>query len=290
MKALADYVHSKGLKLGIYSSPGLKSCAGFPGSYGHIRQDARTWAAWGIDYVKYDLCSGEAFYHTPYDVQAVYQQMGEALQATDRPIVYSLCEYGRFDVGSWGRKVGGNLWRTTRDISDTYDSMATIGFGANADPKYAGPGGWNDLDMLEVGNGGMTDDEYRTHLTLWAMRAAPLLTGNDLRSMTPATVAVLTNKGVIAVDQDRLGEAGHKVSGDDKGEIWTRNLADGSMAVALFNRTAAPDEMAVQWSEMGVPGGAKARDLWAEHDLGQVGDAYSTTVPAHGVVLLRVGG
>ncbi|MGH9882487.1 MAG: glycoside hydrolase family 27 protein, partial [Pyrinomonadaceae bacterium] len=182
MKALADYVHGKGLKLGIYSSPGPNTCAGYEGSYGHEAQDARTFAAWGIDYLKYDWCGARAIY-TDEEMPAIYQKMGDALLASGRPIVYSLCQYGRLDVWKWGADVGGNLWRTTGDIRDTWDSMTRIGFSQNELAPWAKPGHWNDPDMLEIGNGGMSETEYQTHMSLWAMLAAPLLAGNDLRNM-----------------------------------------------------------------------------------------------------------
>jgi alpha-galactosidase len=288
MKALADYLHARGLKLGLYSSPGPKSCAGYPGSYGHVEQDARTWAAWGVDYLKYDLCSGEAFYHTPETVQAVYQQMGEALQATGRPIFYSLCEYGRFDVGSWGRRVGGNLWRTTGDISDDYATMSKIGFDKNGAPHNGGPGGWNDPDMLEVGNGGMTLDEYRTHMSLWALMAAPLLLGDDVRTVQPDILSILNNRDVIAIDQDRLGRQGLPVRRADDIEIWTRPLADGAVAVGLFNRSAQPRTVTVNWGELGLPPHRKLHDVWRGVDLGAGGDSFKGDIPAHGVILLRL--
>ncbi|TWB46007.1 glycoside hydrolase family 27 protein [Nitrospirillum pindoramense] len=284
MKALADYVHARGLKLGIYSSPGPKTCAGYAGSYGHVEQDARTWAEWGVDYLKYDLCSGEGFYHTAETVRAVYQQMGAALNATRRPIVYSLCEYGRFDVGAWGRDVGGNLWRTTGDIEDSYASMAAIGFDKNGVPRHTGPGGWNDPDMLEVGNGGMTTEEYRTHISLWALMAAPLLMGNDARSMTRDTLALLGNAEVIAIDQDPLGRQGLPVRKRDGMEIWTRPLADGSVAVGLFNRTDTPVAITADWPALGLGDHPKVRDLWAHRS---VAPNAAHMVPAHGVVLLR---
>jgi len=290
MKALADYVHAKGLKLGLYSSPGPKSCAGYPASYGHVEQDAKTWAAWGVDYLKYDLCSGEAFYHTPQTVQAVYQQMGEALQATGRPILFSLCEYGRFDVGSWGRKVGGNLWRTTGDITDDYARMATIGFDMNGAPHNGGPGGWNDPDMLEVGNGGMNLDEYRTHMSLWALMAAPLLLGDDVRSVQPDILALLSNRDVIAIDQDRLGRQGLPVRKLGDVEIWTRTLSGGALAVGVFNRSASPKTVIVDWAEMGLKPPSRLRDVWRETDLTAGQKTITREIPAHGVVLLTLDG
>jgi len=288
MKRLADYLHSRGLELGIYSSPGPKSCAGYLGSYGHVTQDAQTWADWGIDYLKYDLCSGEGFYHTSETVRATYQQMGAALQATGRPIVYSLCEYGRFDVGTWGRKVGGNLWRTTRDISDNYSSMAKIGFDQTAPPENAGPGGWNDPDMLEIGNGGMTADEYRTHMSLWSLLSAPLLLGNDIRSIAPETLAIVANAEVIAIDQDPLGRQARMARRVGETEIWIKPLADGSSAVGVFNRSTAPAQLSVSWSELGLDAQPRVRDLWKHADLQSAGGSMTADMPAHGVVLVKV--
>ena len=290
MKRLADYLHARGLKLGIYSSPGPRSCAGLTGTYGHVAQDAKTWAEWGIDYLKYDLCSGEAFYHTYETVRAVYQQMGTALQATGRPFVYSLCEYGRFNVGTWGRKVGGNLWRTTGDISDNYASMAQIGFDKTAPPENAGPGGWNDPDMLEVGNGGMSSDEYRTHLSLWSLLSAPLLLGNDVGSITPETLAIVANGEVIAIDQDPLGRQARPVVRQADREIWVKPLADGSFAIGLFNRSTSAAQMSVPWSQLGLTARpSSVRDLWQHVDLQPAGDAIAADVPAHGVALFKLG-
>ncbi|MDV6330366.1 glycoside hydrolase family 27 protein [Asticcacaulis sp. 201] len=286
MKALADYVHARGLKLGLYSSPGPKTCAGYEGSYGHIKQDAQTFADWGVDYLKYDLCSGEAFYHTPETVYATYQEMGEALNATGRDIVYSLCQYGRFDVGAWGRQVGGHLWRTTGDIEDNYDTMAKIGFDKNGVANHTGPNGWNDPDMLEVGNGGMTTDEYRTHMSLWALMAAPLVLGNDVRTMTPETLALLTNREVIAIDQDRLGAQGLPVQKDGTTEIWTKKLSDGTIAVGLFNRGLSQASVTIPWDKIGLKPKA-VRDVWNAKEITPA-NARTVTLPAHGAVLLKV--
>ena len=288
MKALADYVHNKGLKIGIYSSPGPKTCAGYEGSYQHEEQDAKTWAAWGVDYLKYDWCSAEKVYK-PADMQGVYKKMGDALKATGRPIVYSLCQYGLQNVWEWGASVGGNLWRTTGDIEDNWKSISTIGFDKQVGhEKYAGPGHWNDPDMLEIGNGGMSGPEYRTHMTLWAMLAAPLLAGNDLRDMNPATKEILLNKEVIAIDQDKLGRQGRRVSKEAGAEMWMRPLENGDLAVALFNRSEAMVSVSALWELLGLKGKHKIRDLWAHQDLGSFRDAYSAQVPIHGVVLLRI--
>jgi alpha-galactosidase len=289
MKALADYVHKKGLRLGIYSSPGPNTCAGYEGSYGHEEQDAMTFAKWGIDYLKYDWCGARTLY-TDEEMPAIYQKMGDALLKTGRPIVYSLCQYGRLDVWKWGAEVGGNLWRTTGDIRDTWDSMTNIGFRQNELAQYAKPGHWNDPDMLEIGNGGMTGAEYRTHMSLWAMLAAPLLAGNDLRQMSSETLAILTNREVIAVDQDKLGKQGSQAwkSGDQ--EIWTRQLSGGDMAVAFFNRSKDEAKISVKWANIGAPAKRKARDLWLHQNVDASAPEYTATVPGHGVVMLRISG
>jgi alpha-galactosidase len=288
MKALADYVHGKGLKLGIYSSQGPRTCAGFEGSYGHVRQDAQTYADWGVDYLKYDLCSGEYFYADADTVKRSYAEMGAALKATGRPIVYSLCEYGRFDVGAWGRQVGGHLWRTTGDITDDYPTMARIGFNKNGKPEHAGPNGFNDPDMLEVGNGGMSLDEYTTHMTLWAISAAPLLMGHDLRQTPAPMLALLENREVIAVDQDAKGVQGKAVRKDGALEVWAKPLGDGAVALALFNRGDAVAKMQARPADAGFATITAARDLWRAAPV--TADALSFDVPAHGAVMLRVKG
>ena len=295
MKALADYVHSKGLKIGIYSSPGAKTCAGYEGSLGHEEQDAASYAAWGIDYLQYDLCglrvqlkaapSPEAAHKMMVDA---YIKMRDALRKTGRPIVYSLCQYGNDAVWRWGTDVGGNLWRTTGDISDKYDSMAGIGFSQAGLARFAGPGHWNDPDMLEVGNGGMTPDEYRQHISLWVILAAPLLAGNDLTTMSPETVAMLTNREVVAIDQDSLGKQGDRVSAEGPLEIWAKPLADGSKAVGVFNRHHTALSITVDFKQLGFNGPVQVRDIWQAKDLGSMQDSYSVTVPPHGVILLRV--
>ncbi len=297
MKALADYVHSKGLKLGIYSSPGPKTCAGYEGSYGHEQQDADTYAKWGVDYLKYDLCSYRNVMKTESNgdrqkawtmMQQAYEKMHQALLNTHRPIVYSLCQYGWDAVWNWGPKVGGNLWRTTGDISDNYDRMSLIGFSQAGLAKYAAPGHWNDPDMLEVGNGRMKPDEYRTHMSLWAMLAAPLLAGNDLSKMDDTTKSILMNKEVIAVDQDALGVQGDRVHATGPFEVWMKPLQDGSKAVALFNRSESDYPITVQLKDVGFDGPVQARDLWSHADLGTLNGSYTVVVPRHGVVMLRL--
>ncbi len=287
MKALADYVHSKGLKLGIYSSPGPRTCASYPASYGHEVQDAKTFASWGIDYLKYDWCSAAAIYKNDA-LQPVYQKMGDALAATGRPIVFSLCEYGMGSVEKWGADVSGNLWRTTGDIRDTWDSMMSNIEKQVPTAPYAGPGHWNDPDMLEIGNGHMTDDEYRTHMSLWALTAAPLLAGNDIRSMSPVTKSILMNSEVIAVDQDPLGKQASPVKNGDL-ETWIKPLADGGAAVGVVNLGSAAVQTTVHTSDLNLARPvAKARDLWSHREVQLIKDSYTATFPSHGTLLLRV--
>jgi alpha-galactosidase len=288
MKGLADYVHSKGLKIGIYSSPGPKTCAGYEGSYQHEEQDARTWAAWGIDYLKYDWCSAKTVYKDE-EMPAVYKKMGDALKATGRPIVYSLCQYGLRKVWEWGVASGGNLWRTTVDIEDVWKSMSTIGFDKQTGlEQYAGPGHWNDPDMLEIGNGNMDMVEYRTHFSLWAMLAAPLLAGNDVRSMDDETKQLLINREVIAIDQDKLGKQGFRVSKEGRTEVWVKPLEGGDLAMALFNRGDNAELMIAKWTDLGLSGKHSVRDVWAHADRGKIKDLFEAEVSGHGVVMLRV--
>ena len=297
MKALSDYVHSRGLKLGIYSSPGEKTCEGFEGSYGHEQQDAETFAKWGVDYLKYDLCSfmSNMRLHDPHQdpqkavaiMKDAYAKMHRALLSTHRPIVYSLCQYGVGSVWEWGPEVGANVWRTTDDIRDNYRSMALIGFSQAGLEKYAGPGHWNDPDMLEVGNGGMNADQYRTQMSLWSILAAPLLAGNDLNKMDETTKSILLNKEVIAVDQDKLGVQGHRVGPP---QVWMKPLSDGGTAVALFNYVTddEAEPLTLHFKDVGMEGQVHARDLWAHQDLGVLHDSYTVTIPQGGVVMLRL--
>jgi alpha-galactosidase len=300
MKALADYVHSKGLKLGIYSSPGAKTCARYEASLGHEEQDAQTYADWGIDYLKYDLCSYRTVMQqqAPDDLAAqnklmrdAYEKMHQAILKTGRPMVYSLCQYGWDSVWDWGPSVGANLWRTTGDISANFDRMSLIGRSQAGLAKFAAPGHWNDPDMLEVGNGKLTHDENVTHMTLWAMLAAPLIAGNNLTQMTPDVASILMNKDVIAIDQDTLGRQGDRVYAEGPMEIWSKPLKDGSTAVAIFNFGETASEMrgiGLHLKEMGLPKQVKARDVWGAKDLGTIGDDWKTTVQRHSVVLLTV--
>jgi alpha-galactosidase len=290
IKAVADYVHSKGLKFGIYSDAGIKTCAGRPGSSGHEYQDALQYAAWNVDYLKYDWChTGKA------NAEWAYSTMRDALRATGRPIVFSMCEWGTAKPWLWAKDVG-NLWRTTGDISDCWDCKKdALSFVRIVDLQdgletYAGPGHWNDPDMLEVGNGGMTTTEYRSHFSLWCLLAAPLIAGNDLKNMSPEIKDILTNKEVIAVDQDVLGLQGKRVKKTGDTEVWAKQLKDGSRAVILFNRSAADAQIAVSWEELGYPAhlSAGVRDLWMRKDLGKVTGMYEAKVPTHGVVMIKV--
>src|SRR4051794_28186545 len=265
IKSLADYVHGKGLKFGIYTSAGTKTCnkAGFPGGLGHEQQDANLFASWGVDYLKYDNCNNQGV-----DAIQRYTAMRDALAATGRPIVFSICEWGQSTpkVRTWGAGMG-NLWRTTGDISDNWSSMISRVHTNDDLAQYAGPGHWNDPDMLEVGNGGMTDTEYRTHFGLWAMMAAPLLIGSDLRKATPATLRILGNREVIALDQDRLGAQATVVSSDGGHGVLRKPLAGGDVAVALFNESDVPGAIGTTAAAMGLPRqpAYRIRDLW-RHD------------------------
>ena len=285
MKALADYLHERGLKLGMYTSPGPKSCAGFEGTYGHEEQDARTFAAWGVDYLKYDWCSAGLIYDDT-EMPAVYLKMAQAIRATGRPMVYSLCQYGRAEVWKWGADAGGNLWRTTGDIADRWDIMSTIGFAQDELGPFGGPGHWNDPDMLEVGTGKMTTTEYRTHMSLWALLAAPLIAGHDVRKASPETTALLTNRDVIAIDQDPLGRAGRRVVQRGPLEIWTRSLEGKRTAVGLFNRGPSPAKVEATFAELGLTGRFAASDVWAQRSVAAVEGSVSAEVEPHGVALL----
>jgi len=287
MKSLVNYIHSKGLKAGIYSSPGPKTCAGYEGSFGHEEQDAQQYADWGFDYLKYDWCSAEKVYQRSQMID-VYKKMHDALVRTGRPIVFSLCQYGYGRVWRWGAPVGGNLWRTTEDISDHYDRMSVIGFDQDGLEQFAGPGHWNDPDMLEVGNGGMNHDEYVTHMSLWVLLAAPLLAGNDLSKMTPESLSLLTNREVIAIDQDAKGVQGRRIAAEGPLEVWAKPLTDGSVAVGLFNRSESTSPVTVNFKDLGLPPKVSVRDLWQRKDLGSFSDSYTQDIPRHGAALILI--
>ena len=291
MASLAGYVHDKGLAFGLYTDIGPRTCAGRPGSYGHFEQDARTYAEWGVDYVKVDWCHADSLI-----APTEYRQFREALDASGRSIVLSICEWGRNDPWDWAAGVG-HLWRTTSDIGDSWESVRWIS-SANARLwEAAGPGHWNDADMLEVGNGGMTFDEYKAHFSLWAIMASPLMAGNDLRNMTDETKSILLNAEVIAVNQDSLGVQGRVIIDRGYGgQVWMKPLADGSRAVGMFNYRTDTLELYVRWQDIDLPSGsATVRDLWQHRDLGVHDDPglhFDTRLRArvapHGVVMLKV--
>jgi alpha-galactosidase len=300
MKALGDYIHSKGLKFGIYSSPGAKTCGGYEGSLGHEAQDAKMYAEWGVDFLKYDLCSfndnlKELRKKDPDNLKpinemmiAAYKKMGDALKATGRPILYSLCQYGVDQPWKWGPSVGASMWRTTDDIDDSYGRMIAIGFSQAGLSKYAGPGHWNDPDMLEVGNGKMTEVEYKTHMSLWVLLAAPLLAGNDLSKMTETDKSILMNKEAIAIDQDSLGKQGDRLYESADLDVWTKPLSGGRVAVGLFNRSWSVRDVSVDLAMIGFKNGATIRDVWKQADVGHKSGVYSQSLPKHGSALLIV--
>ena len=299
MKALADYVHAKGLKLGIYSGPGQQTCARYEGSFGHEEQDAKMYADWGIDYLKYDLCS----FRKQMDDQApndhvvqmkmmhdAYEKMGKALKATGRPIVYSFCQYGWDAVWEWAPQLGGNLWRTTGDIQPNWNSMYAILSVQEGLESYAGPGHWNDPDMLEVGNGRLNIRESRSHFSMWAMLAAPLLAGNDLPNMKPEIKEILLNKDVIAIDQDKLGKQGRRVYSEGEVDVWERDLAGGAKAIGVLN--AGSDRYSthpfhLSLAKLGLKGPLKGRDLWAGTDV-TLTDNMPLEIASHDILLVRI--
>jgi alpha-galactosidase len=292
IKGLAEYVHSRGFKFGIYSSPGPKTCGGYVGSYGHEQQDAETYAMWGVDFVKYDWCSASEVYK-PSQLRAAYEKMHEAVLRTGRPMVYSLCEYGMEAPWVWGPKVGANLWRTTDDVSNRidfqeYQRMMFVGFSEAGLERYAGPGHWNNPDMLQIGNRGLDIDEGKTQMSLWCLLAAPLISSSDLTRLTPAQLDVLTNREVIAVDQDPLGVEGHRVSQTGPVEVWAKPLSGNRVAVGLFNSGESPLPGSIRFSDLGLSGTVQLRDVWKKKDLGVVHDQFSTEIPKHGVVLIEV--
>jgi alpha-galactosidase len=298
MKALADYVHSKGLKIGIYSSPGSKTCGGYAGSLGHELQDAQMYAAWGFDYLKYDLCElrTDVMEKQPDPavqmrlMQQAYETMHQALKSTGRPIVYSFCEYGWDAVWEWGPATGANLWRTTGDITPDWDRMYAILSQQSGLEQYAGPGHWNDPDMLEVGNGKLSLSENRVHFSMWAMLAAPLLAGNDLTSMKPEIKAILTNREVIALDQDPLGRQAAHIYSDGEVEVWARPLQGGAMAVAVVNVGSdrySTHPFHLNLAKLGLHGPQQAKDLWTGKSL-ELAENMPLQIPSHDLLLVRI--
>ena len=305
MKALGDYIHGKGLKFGIYSGPGPTTCQRLEASWQHELQDFRTFATWGVDYLKYDWCGytnvlapGETNQQLPV-LKRPYQVARQALDQVQRDIIYSLCQYGWGNVWEWGAEKGieGNSWRTTGDITDTWESMNGIGFQQVGHSKYAAPGHWNDPDMLVIGKVGwgprlrdsrLTPNEQYIHITLWTLLASPLLLGNDLTQMDDFELNLVTNDEVLAVHQDPLGKAADRVAKNGELEVWSRPLADGSLAVGLFNRDEMDMTVGVKWGELGVRGKQAVRDLWRQKDLGTFEGEFSSVVPRHGTLFVKV--
>ncbi len=300
MKALTDYIHGKGLKAGLYSSPGPLTCGGFAASYQHEDQDAQRWAEWGFDYIKYDWCTYDRVAGKNPDLPMLkkpYQVMRASLDKQPRDIVYSLCQYGMGDVWKWGTEVGGNSWRTTGDITDTWPSLSGIGFHQDGHEKHASPGHWNDPDMLIVGYVGwgenlhptrLTPDEQYTHISLWCLLSSPLLIGCDMTRLDEFTLSLLTNDEVLAVNQDPLGKPAGRVWDKDYTQLWARDLEDGSKAIGLFNLDDDVREVTFTLADLKVSGSQTVRDLWRQKDVGETSDKYTATVPAHGVVMLKV--
>jgi alpha-galactosidase len=299
MKALTDYVHGKGLKIGLYSSPGPKTCAGHEGSYMHEEKDARRYADWGFDYLKYDWCSYGDIARRPNlaEMQKPYQVMRDALNQVQRDIVFSLCQYGMGSVWEWGADVGGNCWRTTGDINDSWISMSGIGFNQVGHEKFAGPGHWNDPDMLVVGYVGwsarvrptkLTPNEQYTHISLWCLLCSPLLIGCDMTKLDDFTLNLLTNDEVLDVSQDPLGRQAARVAKDGDLEVWAKDMEDGSKAVGLFNRSDDEAAVTAKWSDLGVTGKQTVRDLWRQKNVGAFENEFHASVPRHGVVLIKL--
>jgi alpha-galactosidase len=312
MQQLAVDIHNMGLKLGIYSSPGPNTCGGYLGSYGYELIDAQTWADWGIDYVKYDWCGYEkiAKDRSLPELQKPYRHFREVLDQVDHDIVYSICQYGRGEVWKWGEAVGGNLWRTTGDIVDTWSSMSGIGFRQWEMSEYAGPGHWNDPDMLVVGKLGwgpkvrpsrLTPNEQYTHISLWALLSAPMLLGCDLAQMDAFTLGLLTNDEVLAVNQDPLGKQAIKEHDGVRYQVWKKELADGSLAVGVFHIGLEGPVEAFNWDnddrmlditvsarQLHISGIHQIRDLWKQQTIGTFENYFGVKVPWHGVALLKL--
>ncbi|MEI9977631.1 MAG: glycoside hydrolase family 27 protein [Edaphobacter sp.] len=302
MKALGDYLHARGLKFGLYSSPGARTCANHEGSLGHEEQDAQTFAAWGVDYLKYDLCSyGNWVAHQAQGdpdrasqlAAEAYARMDKALRETGRPVVFSISQHGLNNVAEWAPRAGAQLWRTTEDIQDRYERMAAIGFSQDGLAAYAGPNHWNDPDMLVIGNGNMSEDECRTQMSLWAILAAPLLASNDVRHVLPGIASILLASEVIAIDQDPMGKEGHRIMARGLVEVWERPMSDGSMVVGVFNRDTPYRDLAtvsfsLPLSLVGIPSPVRIRDIWGRKDVPATNGELATIIAGHGAALYRI--
>ena len=314
MKSLTDYVHKKGLKAGIYSSPGPLDCGGYAGSYGHEQQDAKLFATWGFDLLKYDKCSYPAKDNSPAEQQKPYRLMGTILAGLNRDFILNLCQYGDGEVWSWAREVGGHFWRTTGDLGwgprgvySLWDNVAR-GLDKPRDiAKWAGPGGWNDPDNVLIGTiaygpsddlqpsadlrympAPLTPDEEYTYMSLWSLQAAPLVLGSDLTKLDSFTLSLLTNDEVIAVDQDPLGKQAARVFNSGGLSVWVKDLEDGSKAVGLFNLGDRETKVVARWDDLGISGKRLVRDLWRQKDLGAFEREFQARVAPHGVVLVRI--
>jgi len=299
MKGLCDYIHDLGLKAGIYIGPGPTTCQGLVASWEHEQQDVDSFVEWGFDYLKYDWCgySSVSGRDTLEDLQKPYILMGEILKNADRDIIYSICQYGWGDVWEWGEEVGGNCWRTTGDITDTWTSMAK-GFDEAPHAEYAKPGHWNDPDMMVLGKVGwgpnlrdarLTADEQYTHMSLWSLICSPLLLGCPIELLDDFTLSLLTNDEVLEVNQDPLGQQARRIYQQDNKEIWAKQMEDGSMSVGLFNRDDyAEQKITLKFSDLGLDDKCAVRDLWRQKDLGTFNNEFTAEVPVHGVVLIKV--
>lgn len=283
MRDLTAYIHDRGLQFGLYTCGGDRTCQGYPGSRGHEFIDARRFAAWHVDFMKIDWCHSKGL-----DTRVTYALWSEAIRATGRQMVLSICEWGYDRPWEWAGSVG-HLWRTSEDIADRWVSVMHILDQQEALAEFAGPDHWNDPDMLEVGNGGMSDTEYRSHFSLWAILAAPLMAGNDVRAMSDATRQILTASEVIAVDQDPLGRQGRRVRQENGVEIWVRELAGGSRAVVLLNRGETAARAEVTWDLLGGSRSdmALVRDLWERQDIGRRSEGYDVTLAAHSAAMVK---
>jgi len=298
MKKLGNEIHSLGLKFGIYSSPGETTCGGYTASYGFEKNDAQSYANWGIDYLKYDWCSYAdiAKDNSLPELMKPYQVMRKELDNIDRDIVYSLCQYGMGNVWEWGDKVGGNLWRTTGDITDTWESLKKIGFDQVDDAPYSKPGHWNDPDMLIVGWLGwgdnphptrLTPDEQYTHISLWSLLSAPLLIGCDLEKLDEFTLNLLTNDEVLDIDQDPLGYQARRLVNTDSIQVWVKKLQDGHRAIGIFNLSDHTVNYDLNLGEIGFQSSVTLRNLWTQKDIGKFQKSYNSIIPSHGVELLK---
>lgn len=299
MRSLTDYLHKYGFKAGLYSSPGPLTCQRYEGSYKHEHADAKQFAKWGFDYLKYDWCGYRSVVSKPSleEVQYPYRLMGQALKEADRDIVYSLCQYGMKDVWKWGVSIGGNAWRTTGDIRDNWANMSRIGFNQAGLEAFAGPGHWNDPDMLVVGYVGwsknlrptyLSPNEQYTHISLWSLLAAPLLIGCDLTRLDDFTYGLLSNPEVIAVNQDILGKQASRVIKDENIQVWSKPLQDGSIAVGVFNLGENPVDYQLSLASLKLSGKHNLRDLWKQEDMGSIETSFSVSVNRHGVKLFKI--